>query len=376
MNRTFDISHIPPMTGNPQDMAAIAAEVSAAAAAQASKEFRQMWDPKITKFKGGYLADAELTFRSWHTDIEAHIQDRELDNKAAIQLIKDMTLDSTRREVEFQLDLCGGITTYQDLLIHLSVAFQGGDEEANLLAEFYSCGQKAKELEEAFADELQTLARKVISRKPDFRHDLDNTLKQRYTSQLSDRNNASIAKTLLKQMPNITFTQFHNELARVLGTCQHVATKAFVKTITASSAETESEEEGTVSKSQTKKDGKLNAQSSQIKDLHCKLDQAVAKNSQIREFLSPTSLQKAFTSALQAAQVASGSKGTSGPGKRPFLGKCRPPQLSAGIDGTTDPEKSCRYCKDTGHMLENCLRLQAKEAFQARMDQQQNSGLN
>ena len=91
-----------------------------------------------------------------------------MDNKAAIQLIKDMTLDSARREVEFQLDLCSGIISYQNLLKHLSITFQGGDKEANLLAEFYSHGQKSKELEEAFTDELQILARKVISRKPDF----------------------------------------------------------------------------------------------------------------------------------------------------------------------------------------------------------------
>ena len=117
-----------------------------------------MRDPKITKFKGGCSADAKLMFHSWCADIEAHIQDHELDNKATIKLIKDMTLDSAHREVEFQLDLCGGVTTYQDLLIHLSITFQGGDKEANLLAEFYSCGQKVKELEEAFADELQTLA--------------------------------------------------------------------------------------------------------------------------------------------------------------------------------------------------------------------------
>ena len=38
----------------------------------------------------------------------ANIQDRELDNKAAIQLIKEQTLDNAHREVEFQLDLCGG----------------------------------------------------------------------------------------------------------------------------------------------------------------------------------------------------------------------------------------------------------------------------
>ena len=39
MNQTFDISWIPNLTGGPQDTAAIAAEVSAVAAAQASKEF-------------------------------------------------------------------------------------------------------------------------------------------------------------------------------------------------------------------------------------------------------------------------------------------------------------------------------------------------
>ena len=73
--------------GAAQDVATIAAEVSAAAAAQASKEFWRMWEPKITKLRGGYSADAELVFRSWWADILANIQDRELDNKAAIQLI-------------------------------------------------------------------------------------------------------------------------------------------------------------------------------------------------------------------------------------------------------------------------------------------------
>ena len=82
----WDISHVPPMTGSPQDAAAIAAEVSAAVAVavQASKEFCQMWDPKITKFKGRYSADAALMFHSWCADIETHIQDHELDNKATI----------------------------------------------------------------------------------------------------------------------------------------------------------------------------------------------------------------------------------------------------------------------------------------------------
>ena len=244
MNRTFDVSGIsPPNLGAAHDAATIAAEVSAAAAAQASKEFRRMREPKITKLRGGYSADAELVFRSWRADILANIRERELDNKSAIQLIKEQTLDNARREVEFQLDLCGGVITYQDLLKHLSVAFQGGDDEASLLAEFYSRVQKAKETEEAFADELQILARKVIVKKPDFRVNLDSTLKQRYASQLLDRNSASIAKTLLVQMSKCSFTEFRNELARVLDTRRKAIAKASLKPVSTKAIEVEEDEE-------------------------------------------------------------------------------------------------------------------------------------
>ena len=103
-----------PLVTNNQDAATIVAEVSAAAAAQASQEFRRMHEPKITKLKGEYSADTKLIFCSWHSDILAHITDRELDNKVAIQLIKQQTLDNAHHEVEFQLNLCGGKITYQD----------------------------------------------------------------------------------------------------------------------------------------------------------------------------------------------------------------------------------------------------------------------
>ena len=112
------------MVDDSRNTATIAAEVSAAAAAQASKEFRRMHEPQITKLRGGYFANAKLMFRSWKSDILAHINDRELDNKSAIQLIKEQTLDNAHREVEFQLDLCGSEITYQDLLQHLGVTFQ------------------------------------------------------------------------------------------------------------------------------------------------------------------------------------------------------------------------------------------------------------
>ena len=123
----FDVSTSAPLVDDSRNAATIAAEVSAAAAAQASKEFRRMCEPKITKLRGGYSADAELMFHSWKSDILANINDRDLDNKAAIQL-KEQTLDNARRKVEFQLDLCGSNITYQDLLQYLGITFQGGDD--------------------------------------------------------------------------------------------------------------------------------------------------------------------------------------------------------------------------------------------------------
>ena len=222
LNRTFDVSQISPLAsaGVHQDAAVIAAEVSAATAAQASKEFQHMQEPKIIKLKGGYSADVELVFQSWCVDIKAHIVDCDLNNPAALQLTMDQTLEGAHHEVEYELDLCGGVINYHKLLKHLSVAFQGGEDEANILTEFYSQAQKLKESEETFVDELQLLTHKVISKRPAFSKGLDTTLMQCYTNQLYDCKNSSIAKTLLLQMPMVTFTLFHNELARVLGMCQ------------------------------------------------------------------------------------------------------------------------------------------------------------
>ena len=63
-DHTFDIEPAAPMANESRQVANIAAEVSAAAATQASKEFQRMREPKITKLRGGYSADAELMFRS------------------------------------------------------------------------------------------------------------------------------------------------------------------------------------------------------------------------------------------------------------------------------------------------------------------------
>ena len=135
------------------------------------------------------------------------------------------------------------------------------------------------------------------------------------------------------------------------------------------------------SKFHTKKDKKISTQSSQIKDLRSKLDQVVAENSQIRELLSPATLTTAFLNALTAMKTTFANKSRyrgnnqqSGQG-RPFLGKHHPSQLSAGKDGVTNPDQTCHYCKDMGHLLENCVRLKARQQFLANCEKCE-EGLN
>ena len=93
-------------------------------------------------------------------------------------------------------------------------------------------------------------------------------MKQQYASELYDHSNASIAKALLLQMPTVSFTQYRNEVARVLGTHQRSSKGVSTKAVSVTQEGTESEEEQkTGLKSQHKCDWKISNQSSQKRDL-------------------------------------------------------------------------------------------------------------
>ena len=78
--------------------------------------------------------------------------------------------------------------------------------------------------------------------------------------------------------------------------------KSSSKAMSISAVESKSGDEAAPSKAQQKCKAKVSAQSSQIQDLHSKLDAAIIENSQIREFLNLGTLQTVVTNALQVAQ--------------------------------------------------------------------------
>ena len=58
---------------------------------------------------------------------------------------------------------------------HLKAAFQTGETLNSVVSDFYSHGQKAKESEDNFEDELQVLVHKVISIDPSWRSQTNET---------------------------------------------------------------------------------------------------------------------------------------------------------------------------------------------------------
>ena len=174
------------------------------------QELCKLCKPKINKLKGGYSATANLIFQSWLKDINIHVEDQNLTEREAIQLVKDFTAERACNEVEFYMGMiAGNQQTFDSLVNHLKNAFQLGETVSELISDFYSRHQKKNELEDAFADDLQILVRKIIVQKPSFRAEANEQLKHQYAHKLHDHYYRAIAHSVLQTSdPMETFTQF------------------------------------------------------------------------------------------------------------------------------------------------------------------------
>ena len=81
-----------------------------------------------------------------------------------------------------------------------------------------------------------------------------------------------------------------------------------------------------------------------------KISSLEAQNQKLAQLLEPKFLFEAITKAVASNHNISvdkkSSQNESGYTSKPYLGKQRPSKLALGIDGSLDPELSCRYCKD------------------------------
>ena len=321
-------------------------------------KFYKLCEPKINKLKGGYSATANLIFQSWLKDIRVHVENRNMTEREAMQLVKDFTAEHAHDEVEFYMGMVADEQqTFEGLIQHLKNAFQSGETTSELISDFYARAQKKNESEEAFADELQILVCKIIARKPEFREDANEQLKSQFVHKLKDPYYAAIVRSMLQSSENCeSFTQFWGHLAMTFGGRSKLGKTSSHTAAIETSPYVISEKAGEhrLSKNSRQRQRKIEQQASQISSLE-------AQNKKLGQLLEPKFLVETITRAV-ASNLNMGKPNTtesspSGFISKPYLRRPHPSQLAPGVDGSLDPSLTCRYCKDTGHLKENCVKL-------------------
>ena len=206
-------------------------------------------------------------------------------------------------------------------------------------------------------DELQILVCKIIARKLEFREDANEQLKSQYAHKLKDPYYAAIARSMLQSSEDSeSFTQFWGHLAMMFGgRSKSGKTSSHTAAIETSSYVISKETgEHRLSKNSRQRQRKIEQQASQISSLE-------AQNKKLGQLLEPKFLVETITRAVASNLNMGKSNNTesspSGFVSKPYLGRPCPSQLAPGVDGSLDPSLTCRYCKDTRHLKENCVKL-------------------
>ena len=315
-----------------------------------ASEFKRTQEPKIQKFRGGTSSGALLVFKSWMQDIECAIKDHNLNNDKALQLIKEFSEGCACDNINFYLKVTDK-PSMDGLFENLRQVFSSGEDGQQMLAEFYSRIQNPKESVKEFGESLLQIARKIMTAKPKFKVDIDNTLKARFTDSLSDHYHQAMAREMIHSRPTLSYVAYKSEVLKTLGP------NVKPRSITTSKLETSDiESPPKKCKCESELDQNINA--------------AIEENRKLLERLSafdPKTITNTVINAVQGSIPSSKPAGFATKQFKPsqFYGKPREPQLVPGTDGSLKPETDCNYCKDLGHLKYNCPKLKEKEARMA-----------
>ena len=150
-----------------------------------------------------------------------------------------------------------------------------------------------------------------------------------------------------------SFTQFWGHLVMMFGGRSELGKTSSHTAAIETSSYVISKEAGEcrLSKNSRQRQRKIEQQASQISSLK-------AQNKKLGQLLEPKFLVETITRVV-ASNLNMGKPNTteSSPGgfiSKPYLRRPHPSQLVPGVDSSLDPSLTCRYCKDTGHLKENC----------------------
>ena len=96
-------------------------------------------------------------------------------------------------------------------------SFLSGEDGQQMLAEFYSRVQNQKESVKEFGESLLQIARKIMTTKPEFKVDIDNTLKACFADGLRDHYHQAMAREMIRSGPTLSYVAYKSEVLKTLG---------------------------------------------------------------------------------------------------------------------------------------------------------------
>ena len=323
-----------------------------------ANEFKKMREPKIQKLKGGNTSSTQLFITGWIKEVCAVIHDHTLSDQEGVQLIREFT-ELKARQVDFYLNMTPNPTT-EGVLDHLVSTFSSGEDESSIKSEFYSCKQLARESEDDYTEILQILARKIMIANPAYQAECNSTLIHQFANGLHDDIIRPLVKDLVNRKPGIPFIKFRSEVANLSGS----RLKRTLTKVTTSMVEEDEEIERPNKKTKQDRqslDAQIKTLLEQNRSLSQKVDSlATLQNSNLTEAVSQAVNYTANRFGGQNKPQGQPSSSTFDKAResKPFLGKELPPKPTKGKDGSLNVAETCNYCKNPGHLLDNCVKLQ------------------
>ena len=179
-----------------------------------------------------------------------------------------------------------------------------------------------------------------MTTKPEFKVDIDNTLKARFADGLRDHYHQAMAREMIRSRPTLSYVAYKLEVLKTLGP------NVKPRSITTSKLETSDIESPPKKR---KRESELDQK---------KINAAIEENRKLSERLSafdPKTITDTVINAVQGNYQSNKPEGFAPKQFKPsqFYGKPRDPQLVPGTDGSLKPEIDCNYCKDLGHLKYN-----------------------
>ena len=112
---------------------------------------RHSREPYIQCFCGSTLSGTLLSFQLWIQNIESTISDRNLSKGETFCLIKDFSKGSAKDNINFYLETTDN-STVEGLFDNLRQVLSLGEDSQQMLTEFYSWSQGAKESAKEFGE--------------------------------------------------------------------------------------------------------------------------------------------------------------------------------------------------------------------------------